>query len=337
MHTVSSTMNVALLIDSVVRQTMILIAQLSTTSGVRAPLAHVANQVFLDLVTELERQGVGRKVIADMFGLALRSYQQKVQRLAESATDRGASLWEAVFRFVQEKQAVSRARVLSRFARDDSASVRGILNDLVGSGLVYKTGRGDATVYRAAPSEDLEHAMADANDEAETSLLWLSVYRDGPIDRATLLERLRLAPQALDRALDRLVEEGRVRRRDGDPPLYSADTCLIPLSEIAGWEAAFIDHYQAMVGAMCAKLAGFGAPGEPARGIGGSTFSFDVWPEHPYAERVAGLLERTRGELGALWNEVRSHNASAPRPDQYQRITFYFGQNVRVETREEPA
>ena len=88
-------MNVGYLIDSIVQQTTVLIAQVATTAGVRAPLAHVANRVFLDLVTEIERQGVARKVVADMFGLALRSYQQKVQRLSESATDSGRTLWEA--------------------------------------------------------------------------------------------------------------------------------------------------------------------------------------------------------------------------------------------------
>jgi hypothetical protein len=36
-----------------------------------------------------------------MFGLALRSYQQKVQRLSESATDRGLTLWEAVHAHIQ--------------------------------------------------------------------------------------------------------------------------------------------------------------------------------------------------------------------------------------------
>jgi predicted acetyltransferase len=55
----------------------------------------------LSLVRELERQGIGQKVIADMFGLALRSYQQKVQRLSESATDRGLTLWEAVHAHIQ--------------------------------------------------------------------------------------------------------------------------------------------------------------------------------------------------------------------------------------------
>ena len=93
-------MNIQFLIDSIVRQTTVLIAQLATSGGARAPLAHVANQVFLDLATELEAHGIGRKVGADMFGLALRSYQRKIQRLSESATQRGRSLWEAVFDFL---------------------------------------------------------------------------------------------------------------------------------------------------------------------------------------------------------------------------------------------
>ena len=67
-------MNVKLLIDALVRHTMTLIAQLATASGGRTPLAHVANQVFIELVAELERRGVRSRVIADMFGLALRSY-----------------------------------------------------------------------------------------------------------------------------------------------------------------------------------------------------------------------------------------------------------------------
>src|SRR6185503_8131280 len=66
--------NSQILIDAIVRQTMVLIAQLSTADGVRSPLAHVADEVFVGLVHELERQNVGKKVIADMFGLALRSY-----------------------------------------------------------------------------------------------------------------------------------------------------------------------------------------------------------------------------------------------------------------------
>ena len=77
-------MNSKLLVDAIVRQTTVLIAQVCTAAGVRAPLAHIADQVFLGLSREIEAQGVGRKIVADMFGMALRSYQKKVQRLAES-------------------------------------------------------------------------------------------------------------------------------------------------------------------------------------------------------------------------------------------------------------
>jgi len=52
--------NLQLLIDSIVRQTTVLIAQLATTGGARAPLVTVANQVFLDLADELAQQGVSR-------------------------------------------------------------------------------------------------------------------------------------------------------------------------------------------------------------------------------------------------------------------------------------
>jgi hypothetical protein len=40
--------NTKLLIDAIVHQTTVLIAQLSTASGIRAPLAHVADQVFFE-------------------------------------------------------------------------------------------------------------------------------------------------------------------------------------------------------------------------------------------------------------------------------------------------
>jgi len=65
------------LIEGIVQQTTVLIAQISTAAGLRAPLARVADQVFLELAREFE---------AHMFGLALRTYQKKVARLSESAS-----------------------------------------------------------------------------------------------------------------------------------------------------------------------------------------------------------------------------------------------------------
>src|ERR1051325_1799401 len=105
-------MNVRLLIDAIVRQTTVLIAQLATSGGLRAPLAHVAGQVFADLSAELEREGVPKKVSADMFGLALRTYQRRTQRVHQSQTDRGRSLWQAVLDYIAEHPLVTRKQLL---------------------------------------------------------------------------------------------------------------------------------------------------------------------------------------------------------------------------------
>ena len=40
-------MDPQILIDAIVRQTMVLIARLSTVDGVRSPLSHIANEVFV--------------------------------------------------------------------------------------------------------------------------------------------------------------------------------------------------------------------------------------------------------------------------------------------------
>src|SRR5436190_5587727 len=157
-------MNVNLLIDAIVRQTTVLIAQLATAGGARAPLAHTANQVFSDLVGELKEQGLGNKVIADMFGLSLRTYHNKIARLSESSTDRGRSLWEALLGYVQERGTVTRGEVLRRFRNDEDELVRGVLNDLVTSGMLFQTGRGDLTSYRAAQPSDASREIDDSAD-----------------------------------------------------------------------------------------------------------------------------------------------------------------------------
>jgi hypothetical protein len=103
-------MNITVLIDSIVRQVTVLIAQLATAGGVRAPVAHLANQVFVQLARELESQGVSRKVSADMFGMALRAYVRKVRRLSEAESEPGITLWQAVLEFIRAQNMVPRSR-----------------------------------------------------------------------------------------------------------------------------------------------------------------------------------------------------------------------------------
>jgi hypothetical protein len=54
------------------------------------------------------------------------------------------------------------------------------------------------------------------------------------------------------------------------------------------------DHYQAVVTAICAKLALGGAGSEHGEHIGGSTYSVEVWPGHPLFEQALGLLQSLR-------------------------------------------
>lgn len=324
-------MNVQLLIDSFVRQTMVLIAHVATTSGERAPLAHIANRVFLDLSEELQRQGIGRKVVADMFGLALRSYQQKVQRLSESATDSGMTLWEAIHRYLQDKQVVSRNEFLRRFCRDDVASVKGILNDLVESKLAYKTGRGEDIVYRVAPPDELAAAQTEDSLDTAVSLVWVAVYRNSPIGLEKLKEIMPLQGELVDRALQELIADGRVAEQDSNGRVsYSSERCLIAIGQNAGWEAGLLDHYQAMVSAICAKLRNRETRAHPTDQIGGSTYSFDVWPGHPHHDRVAQLLSSSRQSISKLWDEVSATNRLGKPKAGVKRVTFYFGQSVKT-------
>ena len=58
---------------------------------------------------------MSRKVGAEMFGMALRAYIREVQRLEESSTEQGRSLWNAVYRSLQDSGVVTRDDVVHRF------------------------------------------------------------------------------------------------------------------------------------------------------------------------------------------------------------------------------
>lgn len=319
-------MNPNALIDAVVRQTTVLIAHLATSAGIRAPLAHVANQVFLELVRELRQQGVGRKVIADMFGMALRTYHARLERLNESATDRGQTLWEAVHRYVVEKGLVSRAEVLRRFRHDDEDTVKGVLSDLVETGLVFRSGRGERVVYRAAKPEELGADLGGDRAQGEAALVWVAINRYGPCDANAVVQAVKLEPEAVVAALERLETDGRVQRTsDGR---YRCDTCVIPVGATVGWEGAVFDHYQAMVSALCRKLRLGATRSRADDACGGSTYGFDVWEGHPHEEEVRTLLATTRARLSELRARVDTHNGQHGVAPEATRFVFYCGQTV---------
>jgi hypothetical protein len=320
--------NVNLLIDAIVRQTTVLIAQLATTAGARAPLAHTANRVFLDLTRELKQQGLGSKVISDMFGLTLRAYHAKVARLSESGTERGRSLWEAILGFVQDKGSVSHLDVLRRFSGDEERVVRSVLRDLVETGMLYRSGRGDFASYRAANLHDAA-AQVDPTEHV-ASLVWIVVYRHGPLSAEALGERLPVEKTDLGSALERLVADGRVvKQQQGDTVSYSTDGCVIPLGSMVGWEAAVFDHYQALVIALCTKLRLGRSRAAVNDWIGGSTYSAVVWEGHPLRDEVTGLLRETRARASELRTRVEAYNVNHVAPASGdEKVLFYVGQAV---------
>jgi hypothetical protein len=329
-------MNPDLLIDSIVRQTTVLIAQLATATGGRAKLANTANQVFLDLIRELKEQGLGNKLIADMFGLTLRTYHNRVRRLAESSTFEGRSLWEAVLSFLGERGTVRRGEVLKRFSRDDDRMVRAVLADLVDSGLVFRSGRGDLATYRAASATELDAIDEGQKHEGLSHLVVAVVSRFGPLTRDAIAEHVRLPSEKLDRLLSALATDGRVRRDAGGT--YIADTCVIPFGEPAGWEAAIFDHYQAMVTAICLKLRRGELSASLADAVGGSTYTLDLWEGHPLQNEALGLLAALRKQGRELRERVeaynREHEAERARGHELRVIT-YVGQGVLASEKEE--
>jgi hypothetical protein len=327
-------MTIELLIHAIVRQTTILIAQLATARGLRAPLAQIANQVFLDLVAELERQGVSRKVSADMFGLGLRTYRRKIQRLSESSTERGRSLWEVVLEFVKNEGLVTRRDVLTRFSRDDERQVRAVLHDLCESQLVFSSGFGTNTTFRAASDEELVALQQRRGAEGADELVMALMYREQPLSAKEIAGRAQVDVSAIEGALTRLVEAGRVERVDHEgTSLYKAGGLVIPLGAPVGWEAAVFDHYKAMVTTVISRLQE-NHPPELAESVGGSTYTIDVWDGHPLAEEIYGTLARLRRELSEL--RTRAQAFDADQPESFTRAVIYLGQSLTAETNDVP-
>lgn len=319
-------MNTKLLIDNIVRQTTVLIAELSTAAGVRAPLAHIADQVFLSLAREIEAQGVGRKVVADMFGMALRGYQKKTQRLAESQTRQGKTLFEAVLEHLEEKGSVSRSAVLHRFRHDGERETIGVLTDLVSGGLVYATGRGASTLYGVTSEAERQRLTRASDKDVLADMVWGAVYRSG----GTTLEQLKLELAAedaqLNSALDRLLQDGRVQR--SAEGLLRAVGFQIPVGE-RGWESAVFDHFQAVAAAIANKTRWLSRPNARPEWVGGTTLRFDLTKDHPHRDEVLSLLEQTRSRLNTIWNRVSDYNDEhGVDDDERFNVVFYFGQNV---------
>ncbi len=313
-------MHLKLLIDGIVQQTTVLIARLSTSPGVRSPLGHIADQVFLELARELEQQGVRRVLAADMFGLALRSYQKKTQRLMESASVAERTLWEAVYHFIRSGEA-TRQRIEERFRNDGKREVAAVLADLLRSGLVYVTGSGHTAVYGENSARVREFVQASSDADALLHYVWFKIFHGEASTAPQLEEQLRVEPERVQAVLRELESTGRVTRV-GDQ--LQAVNLTIPAGSSEGLETALVDHFRAVANVITERVRA----GEGSKGTGGSTFSFKMTPEHPLFDEVMGLLERSRSDAQALWDRVMAVNEVTPPPEDALKITYYVGQST---------
>ncbi len=321
-------MNPRTLIDSIVRQTVVLVAEVATSGGLRAPLAHVAEQVFLDLARELENQGVTQSVTADMFGMALRTYQRRTQRIARSLTEQERSLWEVVFDHVAKGGVVTREEIFRRFKHDDELALRAVLRDLTDSGVVFASGSGRFAVYRLATEEELGAVRRTGDGAALEALVWSVVFRDGPMTIERLCETTRLDSSDVEPVVLALVASERLERIESSTGVeYRSQNLLLGLDDPAGWEASVLDHFSALVQTIGKKLSR--DQRATARDeTGGSTYHFVVWRGHPFEAEVVGELRRFRDRSSRLRDKIDKYNESHGIPEERMSVTAYYGQCV---------
>lgn len=324
-------MNVRLLIDAIVKQTTVLIAQIATSGGLRAPLAHVAGQVFIDLTRELENQGVPARVRADMFGMALRTYQRHTQRLTQSRTDRGRTLWEAVFAHLEENSVVTRDELFRRFRHDDEGSLRGVLRDLTDSGLVFASGSGQSSAYRIATPDELGKMQRSGDASGVEAFVWSAVYRESGATLERLVAPTGMAQPDVESALAALVDAGRVEvTNTTDGATYRSPELVLGLEDPTGWEASVLDHYTALVKTIAQKLSA-DQKASLSDEVGGSTYHFSLFRGHPLEAEVLGELRRFRERMTALRARVDRETAKHPAQAERIRVDAYYGQCVLEE------
>lgn len=89
-----------------------------------------------------------------------------------------------------------------------------------------------------------------------------------------------------------------------------------------------------MVTAIGTKLASGRQTAQWEDAIGGSTYTFDVWPGHPHRDEVLSFLEHVREHGRALRQKVEAYAAVAsPRERELERVIASVGQTVLGGTR----
>lgn len=310
-------MNTALLIDGLLRECASLVAAITRAADHRPSLAELPSRVFAEVDDALRREGLRASLLADLFGLKLRTYHDHVRRARRLRAERPLPLIAELYRCMRDEGPVERWELDGRFADAHPKVFAAALDELVDSGLAYRTGRGPSARFGAVVDGE-----APSRVEAAARLVWVTLYHRTTADRAALAPMLG-DDELLDGALARLEAAGHIEAIDGG---WRCVDYAIPFGDRAGWPAAVYDHLRAVMGTLSAKLATGGAA-QATDHTGGSTYTFEVGPDHPLDGEVLALLSETRRRMEALRAAVLDHNRRRP-PGPRRRVIFYFGQRI---------
>lgn len=77
---------------------------------------------------------------------------------------------------------------------------------------------------------------------------------------------------------------------------------------------------------ICCRLAPDPELQLPQGAIGGSTYTFEVWPGHPHYDEVLRVIGDFRQAQSAVRQRVEEYNAQQSLPRSYVEVTVYAGQ-----------
>jgi hypothetical protein len=316
-----------LLVDEVVRQTAVLLAELVTRSEERALLSEVQTELLLHLDNELRQRGLSQSARIEALGTTRAAYVQAMKHGRISVTEPSCSLSEAIFRIVTEHGLASREQLAAHFAQDDEERVSGAIERLVGSGLLFRAGRQGAEVLRAPSASDLSQACYLDAETGLDQLVRAVIYREGPLSFAELTQRLNAGEAKLHACLERLGEQRQVSKvNDGNVTRYGAREFSVPLESPTGMEASVLDHLQAVTRALLHRLQLDVTRISDENGV--STYTLDVWESHPYSAEARGLLREFRERVSNLRKRIEAYNAASKASRALRPVRIYFGQRV---------
>ncbi len=324
-------MSRTLLVHSLIRQTAILVARLALTDK-NIDLRGIEELWFLNLVHELKALGMSHNVIADMFGMPVPTYYQRRKRAQANAQSEASrarqGLRTQLLGVIREQGPVQKAQILTHFPLEDEKVIVSLLKHLQKHGWIARKGR--AYVLE----QDVDEPAIDASETTQ-ALVWVMVFRHGPIGAGKLETILSMRRGAIAEALDALLELGQIVAQEIDgEEVYSTEQFVIGQEHFEGWEAAVFDHYHAMIHAVCTKLAPDRDMGADHAVVGGSTYTLGVWDGHPLEGRIVDFFEDIRTRARQLRTSIEAHNealdASPPKASQSRLKTFifYVGQTV---------